>query len=309
MWGQQTTIDPQVQALHEERRRQARGRGHCLPDDYDPLDTPVRRTWLKRRWAVLVAVNLLFVLSYWLDIQILEGSLSASRFLGFHLADPFAAMQVWLAFGHVILNLVIGVCTLVALYIVVGGRAFCSWVCPYHLLAEWTEWLHLKLAEKKIVVNHPYRVEVKYLFWGVFLLLPLITGYTVFETISPVGILSRAMIYGPGLALIWVMVLLAIEVFYARRMWCRYVCPVGTTLRFVGTLSLTRVRHNLATCHHDGACRAVCLVPHVLEFTKLGKARSMESHVGGDCTNCGLCIDACPTDSLSFDVRLINKLM
>lgn len=44
------------------------------------------------------------------------------------------------------------------------------------------------------------------------------TGYTMFETISPSGILSCALIYGPGLALLWV---LLFEVFHSRRFWCR----------------------------------------------------------------------------------------
>ena len=41
-----------------------------------------------------------------------------------------------------------------------------------------------------------------------FILLAIVTGYTVFETLSPTGILSRALIYGPGLALGWVFLLL-----------------------------------------------------------------------------------------------------
>ena len=47
----------------------------------------VSHRWRNRRWAVLIAVNLLFVFSFWLDIQILEGALTASRFVGFHLID------------------------------------------------------------------------------------------------------------------------------------------------------------------------------------------------------------------------------
>ena len=41
-------------------------------------------------------------------------------------------------------------------------------------------------------------------FFVIFALLAFGTGYTVFETFSPTGILSRALIYGPGLALFWV---------------------------------------------------------------------------------------------------------
>lgn len=36
--------------------------------------------WRNRRWAVLIAVNLLFVVSFYFDIQVLEGALTASRF-------------------------------------------------------------------------------------------------------------------------------------------------------------------------------------------------------------------------------------
>ena len=53
----------------------------------------VSHKWRNRRWAVLIAVNLLFVFSFWLDIQILEGALTASRFVGFHLIDLNSALQ------------------------------------------------------------------------------------------------------------------------------------------------------------------------------------------------------------------------
>ena len=43
----------------------------------------LQHKWRNRRWAVLIAVNLLFVVSFWLDIQMLEGALTASRFVGF----------------------------------------------------------------------------------------------------------------------------------------------------------------------------------------------------------------------------------
>ena len=53
--------------------------------------------WRRRRWIVLLAVNLMFVLSYQLDVQLVEGALTASRFLGFHMADLNSALQVMLA--------------------------------------------------------------------------------------------------------------------------------------------------------------------------------------------------------------------
>jgi len=39
-----------------------------------------------------------------------------------------------LAHKHIIVNLFIGTATVFVLWAVLGGRSFCSWVCPYHLL-------------------------------------------------------------------------------------------------------------------------------------------------------------------------------
>ncbi len=43
--------------------------------------------WRNIRWPVLIGVNLLFVLSFFFDLSLLEGSLSGSRALGFYLID------------------------------------------------------------------------------------------------------------------------------------------------------------------------------------------------------------------------------
>jgi ferredoxin-type protein NapH len=265
--------------------------------------------WRRRRWAVLIAVNLLFVLSYWLDIQMLEGALTGSRFVGFHMADLNSALQITLAFKHVVLNLLIGTITVFILWWLLGGRTFCSWVCPYHLVAEWAEMIHLWLANKGIVTDHPLDRRARNWSWMIFAVLAVVTGYTVFETISPTGILSRALIYGPGLALVWVLLLLLFEIFYARRAWCRYACPIGLTYGLVGATSPFRVRYNLESCFHEGECRKVCEVPHVLDVVIKGRATDLDVSIGADCTRCGRCIEVCPTESLNYRFKGLGDLL
>ncbi len=266
-----------------------------------------KKTWLKRRWAVLIGVQLLFVISYRLDVQLVEGSLTGSRFLGFHLIDLNAALQLMLAHKHLIVNLFIGTATIGLVWAVLGGRTFCSWVCPYHLLAEWAERLHLFLASKKLVKDHPLHRGLRTGLWAVFALLAYGTGYTVYETISPTGILSRALIYGPGVALGWVASLLAFEVLYSRRAFCRYLCPIGMTYGVVGTFSAVKVTYDLAKCQHELECRKVCLVPHVLDHVMKGRATKEHLDVGADCTRCGRCLDVCPTGALTFTVTGLSR--
>jgi len=264
--------------------------------------------WRNRRWLTLLFINLLFVLSYQLDIQLLEGALTASRFMGFHMADLNSALQVMLAFKELLLNLIIGTTTILVMWILLGGRAFCSWVCPYHLLAEWVEALHIWLARRKLIKDHPLHRGTRSVLYLIFALLALVTGYTVFETISPTGIVSRALIYGPGVAMIWVGVLLLIELLYSRRLWCRYICPIGITYGIVGTVSPLRVSFHMKDCAHEGDCRKACLVPHVLDVTIKGRAVDTAVDIGADCTRCGLCVDMCPTDSLRFEYKMPGKL-
>jgi ferredoxin-type protein NapH len=265
--------------------------------------------WRWRRWTVIVAVNLLFVLSFRADVQLVEGALTASRFVGFHMADLNSALQVMLAYKHVVVNLLIGSSTVAFVWWLVGGRSFCAWVCPYHLLSEWAEMLHLRLLSRGWAVDRALHRGTRSVLYVVFAVLAFVTGFTVFETVSPVGILSRAFTYGPTIALVWVGALLLIEVFYSRRLWCRYICPIGLTYGAIGALSPTRVVYRLENCLHEGKCRQVCLVPHALSVTKIGYADDAEIAIGADCTRCGLCIDACPTGALKFDIKGLSKLI
>lgn len=268
-----------------------------------------RKTWKRRRWAFLLSVNLFFLVSYGLDIQLLEGSLTGSRLFGFHLIDLNAALQVMLAHKHIIVNLLIGTATILAFWILVGGRSFCSWVCPYHFLSELAEILHLKLVKKGWAVDIKFSRKTRTVLYLSFLILSFVTGYTFFEAISPTGIASRALIYGPTTALILLGTLLLFEIFVSRRAWCRYVCPIGLTYGIAGTLSPVRVKYNMNNCFHEGDCRKVCLVPHALEVVIKGRAANAEIAIGPDCTRCGNCVDACPSGALQFEVKGMDQIL
>jgi ferredoxin-type protein NapH len=108
-----------------------------------------RLSWRGWRWLSIIIINLLFFLSFFVDIQILEGTLNGSRLFGFHLIDIFTGIEIFAATHHIHTNVIIGTVTLLIFYMLAGGKAYCGWVCPYGLLSEIGEHIHMKLLRKK----------------------------------------------------------------------------------------------------------------------------------------------------------------
>ena len=282
-------------------------KGPGLRSQYSPQPGHRGNKWRNIRWAILLFFNFLFFASFFFDIQILEGTLSGSRLLGFHLIDPLAAFQVILSSKIIMVNLVIGVVTILLIYLMFGGRSFCSWICPYHWLAELGETINKRIKKRKIIKNHTFDRKIRYYFYGLFLLLSLITGYTVFETINPVAIISRFIVYGPSLMLLWVAALLLFEVFYSRRAWCRYFCPVGVSYQLIGLMSPLRIKWDKEKCSNCKRCQTVCLAPHILtESINQGKSEYVNSSL---CTRCGLCVDVCDDEAIGYGVKYLDKLI
>ena len=273
-------------------------------------DGKTKFSYRMKRWIVVISIHLLFFLSFHIDIQTLEGTLNGSRFLGFHLIDPFTTIQMFLATYHMPINMIIGTVTILLFYLFIGGRTYCSWVCPYGIISEIGEKLHNILLTKKIIKERKFDHRVRHIFWFIFLILAFTSGYLVFETFNVVGILSRFITYGWSLALIWVLVIFLIEVFYSRRAWCTYICPIGTTYGYVGKVSALRVQWN-DNCDHCMVCHDVCFENQVLDLTKAKYDKERQEKgiktqyvTGADCTLCGRCIDVCHSDALKFDFRL-----
>jgi ferredoxin-type protein NapH len=278
---------------------------------YKTKEGGYRPTWRFWRWLSVIVINIAFFISYHVDVQLLEGTMNGSRLLGFHMIDLFTAMETWAATHVIHTNMIIGSVTILVFYLLVGGKSFCAWACPYGILSEIGEHIHQKLVSKRVIKERKWNPNIRFAFWAVFLGVTFIDGFLVFEIINPIGIISRFIVYGWSLAIVWVLVILLFEIFYSRRMWCKYICPVGTTYNLIGWVSATKVQWDMDKCDHCGACLDACFENHVIEFIKpkydkerKEKGKTKQIVINGDCTLCGRCFDVCHTDAYNYTFRL-----
>ncbi len=254
--------------------------------------------WTVARRCVQLAVVALLASPLW-SREVFEGTLASASLLGLKLSDPLATLQVLLLTGTLSLSLLIGSATVLIFYGLLGGRVFCGWVCPVHLLTDLTD----LLPWTKRLRCWPLSGKTAALVAA--LLLSLLFGVPAFETVSPIGIAVRSLTFGGGLGALVLLLVVLTELLLARRAWCRSLCPLGGLYALLGRVGPLRVAYDGGRCIHCGRCSATCFVPEVLEPSlQSGAARV----TAGDCSRCGACIGVCPTAALTFNcARKTNK--
>ena len=255
----------------------------------------ILKTWLIRRRAVQLLVIALLLVQH-LDEKHVLGNLSSMTLFGLELSDPLATLQYIFAARDIYLPLIVSTIIIVVFYILAGGRVFCSWVCPLHLVFEYTD----KIRGRLSIPDRGFVVSTKYIVLFLALAVSLIAGIPAFEILSPIGMTTRALVFGTWMGLIFLAAIALFEVAYSRRAWCRYFCPLGAFYSVVGKLSILRVRIDHGLCTKCRICKKECLVPSVLDRPISGEKMIVTS---GDCTNCGICVDVCPEKALKIGTR------
>ena len=262
-----------------------------------------RNRWLLARRSVQLGILALFLAGPWLGLWWLKGNLASSTFLDrVPLTDPLVLLQS-LAAGHKVgATALIGATITLAFYIVVGGRVYCSWVCPVNIITDGAFWLRNRL---KISASWQPRKSTRVWILATALVVSALIGTIAWELVNPITMLQRGLVFGMGFAWVVVLAVFVFDVAVSRRGWCSYLCPVGAFYGAAGKLSLVRVSAvKREACTDCGDCFRVCPEPHVIT-PALKPAQPTASPIvfHGDCTNCGRCIDVCDESVFRFSTR------
>ncbi|HIJ89522.1 MAG: quinol dehydrogenase ferredoxin subunit NapH [Desulfobulbaceae bacterium] len=258
--------------------------------------------WLLLRRSCQALTLALFACGPLTGFWIIKGNLAASRlFDTVPLADPFILLQS-LATGTIAASTaIIGALIIAGFYMLVGGRAYCSWVCPVNILTDGAAWLRLRLD-----IREGLQLDRTLRYWGMVLVLVVtaITGILAWELINPVTLLHRGLFFGLGLAWTIPVAIFCFDLFMSKRGWCGHLCPVGGFYSLLGLVSLIRVRaEGRDRCSNCLDCYAVCPEPQVISPALKGKDGRGPVITEANCTNCGRCIDVCAEGVFSFGSR------
>ena len=121
---------------------------------------------LRRLSQVLILA--LFLAGPWFGAWVVTGNLASSLTLDLlPLTDPLLLLQVF-ATGHVPeLTALIGGLIVLAFYLLVGGRVYCSWVCPINPVTDAAEWLRCRF---NIKAGAHFSDQTRYWLLGAILL-------------------------------------------------------------------------------------------------------------------------------------------
>jgi ferredoxin-type protein NapH len=262
---------------------------------------------LLRRFSQLSLLGL-FLLGPLAGVWIVKGNLASSVTLEvLPLTDPYVLLQSLFA-GHIMQTTAItGALIVLVFYLLVGGRVYCSWVCPINIVTDTANWLRRKIGVK----GHGMRFSTKTGYWifAMTFIMAFITGSIAWELVNPVSMVYRGILYGMGYAWLMVIGIFMFDLFVSQRGWCANLCPVGIFYGLLGSKSILRVTaNNREQCNDCMDCFAVCPEPQVIKpaLKKLADDKNPLIQ-SGRCTNCARCIDVCNQDVFSFTTRFYQQ--
>jgi uncharacterized protein with FMN-binding domain len=145
--------------------------------------------------------------------------------LGLWLSAPFSVLHL---FNLLLLRLSsdalwYAVLLSMAVSILLAGRFYCGWLCPFGAISEFLGRLPTRKWEVPTDMDERWR-NLKYVILGMVALAVLASGRSglgAFETYLTLFSMS-------GSALAWVLLVVSLALnFRVKRFWCRYLCPVA----------------------------------------------------------------------------------
>ncbi|MBI2895084.1 MAG: 4Fe-4S binding protein [Deltaproteobacteria bacterium] len=224
----------------------------------------------------------------------LVGAPTSIAIVGLELLDPVLAFAVLVSAGP---SAQLGIASIiVAVLVVLFGRFFCGWLCPYLPILAASNAMRSLLARLGFRTRDvPLPKRSAFAVLGVLLVASAATGSQILPLVYPPAVIGReafrAVFYGGlGAGAVILGGAFVFDTFVSRAGFCRYLCPGGAMFALFGALSPVVVKRTASACTDCGLCDQVC---NMLQ-------EPMTDRVDAGCDRCGKCVASCPTDALAI---------
>lgn len=241
--------------------------------------------------------------------------------------DPLLGINAIFAAREIIPRALLGLVTIGATLLV--GRFFCGYVCPVGVSIDFLDLFFSRKKERIGFKTESHFRKVKYFLLIIFLTAAL-TGLSLAFLMDPMALLTRFytyFIYPLATTLLnlfldllrplfqaigWVrlshlhyfqsvfyMTTITLLIFggiiflnlFAKRFWCRYLCPLGALLSLISPFGLFKRRVS-EECNQCLKCQRSCPMGAIPEDPT--KTHSPE------CIQCRTCVKVCPQSAVTF---------
>ena len=168
----------------------------------------------------------------------------------------------------------------------VFGRFYCSLLCPFGILQEFTAFIFRR--KNNPVGNYKFKYIIAALTFGALiggtaLFIRYIEPYTIFGSAFSLSIFGLV-------AVILVLVLVS----FKNRFFCTNICPVGAVLGLLSKISFNKIYIDRNSCVSCGLCEKSC---------PAGCIDSKKKQVDNEiCLKCLKCIGECRKDAIKFGI-------
>lgn len=247
--------------------------------------------WSNWRWAMVWVTQILFYGLPWLEWNGRQAVL-------FHLVERkfyLFGLVLWPQDVFYLALLLIISAYALFLFTAVAGRLFCGYACPQTVYTEIFMWI-----ESRIEGDRPARMKLDKGPWtarkvrlkaskhGAWIALSVWTGFTLVAYFTPLSELLKELPFElSGWELFWTFFyggFCYMQAGFLREQVCKYMCPYA---RFQGVM-------------FDPDTLIITYDPERGEPRGARKKSASAKAAQGDCVDCGICVQVCPT---GIDIR------
>ncbi len=178
---------------------------------------------------------------------------------------------------------------------VIGNKMICGWACPFGALQELVYSIPIlkKIKKRKLPFIFTNTIRVCLFIAVLHFLFGIIggrKGFVIYHYVNPFNLFNLDF---EAFSILLTVIIALLVSFVIYRPFCQLICPFGLISWIVERFSILRVRIDKDKCTECGVCIKACPL-------EAAKGRVYGKRLLADCFSCARCLNVCPTDAIKY---------